>query len=117
MRIAGERLALESIAVNAVPDPGGGLARLGGRIAAAIPGLWGYVGVDLVATPSGPVVLEVNPRLTTSYCGLRSALQINAAELVLGFLRPDRGDDHRPPGAQTTAEISLGDPACAMTWS
>ena len=110
---AGGRLALEGITVNAVPDAGGQLAALGGRIAAAIPDLWGYVGVDLVATADGPVVLEINPRLTTSYCGLRPALQVNAAELVLGLLRPDRHGDWHPPAVQGTAELFLGDPACA----
>lgn len=86
--------ALESITVNAVPDRSGRLADLGRRIAAAIPGLWGYVGVDLVLSERGPVVLEVNPRLTTSYCGLRSALGINAAALVLDLpsLGADRAD-------------------------
>jgi predicted ATP-grasp superfamily ATP-dependent carboligase len=69
--------------------------------------------VDLVATASGPVVLEINPRLTTSYCGLRPALHLNAAELVLRLLRRDRRDDWRPPAAQRTAELFLGDPACA----
>lgn len=113
VRIAGGRLALEGITVNAVPDVGGELAALAGRIAAAIPDLWGYVGVDLVATASGPVVLEINPRLTTSYCGLRPALQVNAAELVLGLLRPDRRDDWRSPAAPGTAELFLGNPACA----
>ena len=112
IRIADGRLALEGITVNAVPDVGGELAVLGGRIAAAIPGLWGYVGVDLVATASGPVVLEINPRLTTSYCGLRPALHLNAAELVLRLLR-GRRDDWRPPAAQRTAELFLGDLACA----
>jgi predicted ATP-grasp superfamily ATP-dependent carboligase len=110
--IAGGRLALEGITVNAVPDAGGQLAALGGRIAAAIPDLWGYVGVDLVATADGPVVLEINPRLTTSYCGLRPALQVNAAELVLGLLRPDRRGDWHPPAAQGIAELFLGDHAC-----
>lgn len=33
--------------------------------------LRGLVGVDLVLTPAGPVVIEINPRLTTSYLGLR----------------------------------------------
>jgi predicted ATP-grasp superfamily ATP-dependent carboligase len=113
VRVADGRLALEGITVNAVPDGTGELAALGGRIAGAIPDLWGYVGVDLVATASGPVVLEINPRLTTSYCGLRPALQVNAAELVLGLLRPDRRDDWRPPAGQGTAELFLGDPACA----
>jgi predicted ATP-grasp superfamily ATP-dependent carboligase len=80
------RISLERILVNAVPDGDGRWARLADRIAAAIPGLWGYVGVDLVLSPAGPVVLEINPRLTTSYCGLRVALGINTAALVLGLL-------------------------------
>jgi predicted ATP-grasp superfamily ATP-dependent carboligase len=117
LRVAGRHLVLEGIAVNAVPDRDGRLAALGGRIAAAMPGLWGYVGVDLVATPSGPVVLEINPRLTTSYCGLQPALGINAAEMVLALLRPDRRGHWCPPSVQATAEVLLGDPACAMTQS
>ncbi len=117
LRVAGGRLALEGIAVTAVPDVDGRLAALADRIAAAIPGLWGYVGLDFVATPGGPVVLEVNPRLTTSYCGLRSALQVNAADLVLGLLRPDRRDDDWRPPAPAVAELVLGDPAWAVTQS
>jgi predicted ATP-grasp superfamily ATP-dependent carboligase len=80
------RISVERILVNAVPDRDGRWARLADRVAAAIPGLWGYVGVDLLLTPAGPVVLEINPRLTTSYCGLRAALGINTAALVLGLL-------------------------------
>lgn len=58
-------------------------------VAAAIPGLWGHVGVDLVDTPDGPVVLEINPRLTTSYAGLGAALGSNPAALVLQLLTRD----------------------------
>jgi len=52
-------------------------------IAAAIPGLAGYVGVDLVDGADGPLVLEVNPRLTTSYAGLAASLKANPAAWVL----------------------------------
>lgn len=92
VRVEDGHPALEAITVNAVPDPSGRLADLARCIAAPIPGLWGYVGVDLVLSERGPVVLEVNPRLTTSYCGLRSALGINAAALVLDLPRNDRAD-------------------------
>jgi predicted ATP-grasp superfamily ATP-dependent carboligase len=44
----------------------------------ALPGLRGYVGVDLVLTESEAFVIEVNPRLTTAYLGVRSALEGNA---------------------------------------
>ena len=56
------------------------------KIAAALPGLWGYVGVDLIESAAGPQVLEVNPRLTTSYAGLRRCLATNPASLVLDLL-------------------------------
>lgn len=59
------------------------LMDLGQGIGSAIPGLWGYVGVDLVITENGPVVLEVNPRLTTSYVGLTRSVGANVAEFLL----------------------------------
>ena len=49
----------------------------------ALPGLRGYFGIDLVLTRSGPVFIEVNPRLTTSYVGLRRAFSVNLAEALL----------------------------------
>lgn len=65
-------------------------------VAAAIPGLWGYVGVDLIDSPDGPVVLEINPRLTTSYAGLRQAVGLNPAGLVLDLLKRQIPDIQRP---------------------
>lgn len=62
-----------------------GLARLASDIAAALPGLFGYVGVDYIDTPDGPMILEINPRLTTSYAGLRRATGMNVAAAVLGL--------------------------------
>lgn len=63
------------------------LAALAARIHAAIPGLRGYVGVDLVLTAGGrPVVIEVNPRLTCAYVGLSKRLGRNLAGEVLACL-------------------------------
>ncbi len=45
-------------------------------------GLRGYVGVDMVLTNDEPVVVEVNPRLTTSYIGLRKVINFNLAQAV-----------------------------------
>jgi predicted ATP-grasp superfamily ATP-dependent carboligase len=44
------------------------------RTCEAFPGLHGYVGVDLVLTSDDAVVIEINPRLTTAYLGVRSAI-------------------------------------------
>lgn len=46
-------------------------------------GLKGYVGVDIILTDEGPVVMEINPRLTTSYVGLRRVVNFNPAETII----------------------------------
>jgi predicted ATP-grasp superfamily ATP-dependent carboligase len=46
-------------------------------------GLKGYVGVDMVLANEGPVVMEVNPRLTISYIGLRKAVGFNPAQAIV----------------------------------
>ncbi|MBN2318922.1 MAG: ATP-grasp domain-containing protein [Acidobacteria bacterium] len=48
-----------------------------------IPGLNGYAGVDLILTDDAVRLVEINPRLTTSYIGLRQVSRINPAELIL----------------------------------
>jgi len=50
---------------------------------AGIDGMAGYVGVDLVLGDDGDYLIEINPRLTTSYLGLRQLCQQNLAELML----------------------------------
>jgi predicted ATP-grasp superfamily ATP-dependent carboligase len=61
-------------------------SRLAERAVAALPPAVGYVGVDLVlgSDPTGAedVVIEVNPRLTTSYVGLRAAAKSNLAQAI-----------------------------------
>ena len=62
---------------------------LGRRAVEAVPGLLGYVGVDLVLAEHShqalaqDVVVEINPRLTTSYVGLRMLADDNLARLML----------------------------------
>jgi hypothetical protein len=57
---------------------------------AAVPELQGYVGVDLIVPEVGsrePVVVEINPRLTTSYLGYAALTGDNLAARILF---PDR---------------------------
>jgi predicted ATP-grasp superfamily ATP-dependent carboligase len=86
IRIEGHELHFVGVKVNTVQTNRDRYAQLARQIAGAIPGLWGYVGVDLIETNNGPVVIEINPRLTTSYAGLRQALGTNPAALVLALL-------------------------------
>jgi predicted ATP-grasp superfamily ATP-dependent carboligase len=89
VRLEGDRFRYHGGAVGGREDRRTAYEPLAARIAAAVPALWGYAGVDLVETAGGPVVLEINPRLTTTYAGLRRALGVNPAGLVLQLLSPD----------------------------
>lgn len=57
------------------------------RVAGSLPDWRGYIGLDLVLGEDprgdGDVVVEVNPRLTTSYVGLRQAVDGNLAGMML----------------------------------
>ena len=72
--------------INSFTDISGELDRLAQRIAAAIPGLWGFVGVDFILTDTGPIVLEVNPQMTTSCAGLHASIGCNPVALILDLL-------------------------------
>ena len=67
--LAARATALARQALNAMPDP------------------HGFVGVDLMlenaGDGSGDLVIEINPRLTTSYIGLRTAAHGNLAQAMV----------------------------------
>lgn len=56
------------------------------QIAEVIPGLAGYVGIDVIVDGDEVFIVEINPRLTTSYVGLRESIGINPAELIINTL-------------------------------
>ena len=53
-------------------------------------GLRGYVGVDLILTEDEPVIIEINPRITTSYIGLSQVANTNMAGLILSACLEER---------------------------
>jgi predicted ATP-grasp superfamily ATP-dependent carboligase len=61
--------------------------KLARRAVECVPGLLGYVGVDLVLGDaedgSADYAIEINPRLTTSYVGLRALADFNVAATML----------------------------------
>ena len=52
------------------------------RAVALVPGLRGYVGVDLVFGEETCWLIEINPRVTTSYVGLRRVVGLNMAAAI-----------------------------------
>jgi predicted ATP-grasp superfamily ATP-dependent carboligase len=64
------------------------VTRVAEQVRNALGGFRGYLGVDLVVPPDlsdslPAVVIEVNPRLCTSYTGYRSLSHLNLAEQIL----------------------------------
>ncbi len=76
---------LKGLVVNGMLEQWGPFNKIAENIARTDIGLWGYIGVDLIVTETGPVVVEINPRLTTSYVGLRESLALNPAELIVSI--------------------------------
>jgi predicted ATP-grasp superfamily ATP-dependent carboligase len=65
--------------------------RLARQAVQSVPGLRGHVGVDLILASGGrDVVMEINPRLTTSYLGLRRLARVNLAGAMLDVARGRR---------------------------
>lgn len=63
------------------------------KVAGCFTGLKGYVGVDLVLAKDNLFVVDVNPRLTTSYVGLSGVANFNVAEgLVNAVLKGEIPD-------------------------
>lgn len=78
----------------------------------AVPGLMGYVGVDIVLGDNmrEDYVIEINPRLTTSYLGLRRLAKDNLAEAMLNVVR----GIHVPPIRWRKGRIDFSSDGFAM---
>ena len=77
-------LGVQAAAIAATDPRAATLHALATRVSAAIPGLRGYVGIDVVWNErEGPVVIEVNPRVTCAYVGLSALLRRNLAADIL----------------------------------
>jgi predicted ATP-grasp superfamily ATP-dependent carboligase len=52
------------------------------KVIDCFPGLKGYIGVDLILNEKGPVIVDVNPRLTTSFIGLSRVAGFNFGDAI-----------------------------------
>ena len=90
IEINNHRLSYKGSVINGLREHWQAFEALANQIASAIPSLAGYVGVDVIVDDDKIYVLEINPRLTTSFAGLREATGANPAELIINTLtQPD----------------------------
>ena len=91
IKIAGSpgRLSYHGGSIPAPDVDRAAVNRLVAQVHAAVPGLRGWWGIDFVIPDEpfdgsfDPVLIEVNPRLTTSYLGYRALTDDNLAERLL----------------------------------
>ncbi|WP_168788610.1 ATP-grasp domain-containing protein [Paraburkholderia aromaticivorans] len=85
--VAGGRLRYDGVTVGSITLNslvGHSCSALVRRIAATLPGLAGFVGIDVVwHRERGPVVIEINPRATCAYVDLAKRADLNLAANIL----------------------------------
>ena len=106
MRFNGTKLKYQGGVVNDLIKYRDAFQHVAEKIAQAFSGLAGYVGVDLVVNGDDIHVLEINPRLTTSYVAMHQACGVNPARMLLDLFY---NDTFNPPAiAYRKVDISLG---------
>lgn len=83
IEIKNNQLAFKGVQINAYKQHWDIFARVADYLQERMPSLQGLVGVDVVFDENKMMVIEINPRLTTSYVGLRLAIGVNPAKLLL----------------------------------
>lgn len=76
-------LKLVGVTVNGLSEQHADFDSLSDRIALAMPTLNGYVGVDVIVDEDEFIMVEINPRITTSYIALSESLGCNPMRMIL----------------------------------
>jgi len=104
----GSQFKLTGITVNGMLPYWQRFETIARKIAKMLPDALGYVGVDVIVDVENNdkiYVVEINPRLTTSYIGLHEALNYNPAKLILDCVLNDKFE--MPVLARKQVEIQL----------
>lgn len=89
----GDHFKLSGITVNGMLVYWQRFETIARKIAKMLPDALGYLGVDVIIDTENEgkiYVLEINPRLTTSYVGLAQALDYNPAKLIMDCVLNDK---------------------------
>ena len=77
------QMYLSGIMVNIKDDRYIKIISIISRIKNILPGLRGFVGIDLLINDKEIFIIEINPRLTTSFIGVYDTLGINIIDLII----------------------------------
>ena len=102
-----ETFTLKGITLNGMQGYWQRFETIARRIAKMLPDASGYIGVDLILDTQHDkiLVVEINPRLTTSYVGLRDAIGHNPAKIILDSIKEVKFN--MPKLQRNVVEISL----------
>ena len=76
-------LKLEKILVNVNPINLTKISYMLSKLKKLLPGLIGYIGIDIIIKNSNIYIVEINPRFTTSFIGLHESVGINLIDLFI----------------------------------
>ena len=83
----GNQFKLIGITINGMQTYWQRFETLARKIARMLPDALGYVGVDVIIDENDKIfVIDINPRLTSSYAGLREATGRNPAQIILACI-------------------------------
>lgn len=103
-----EHLIFQGAIVNGLSAHQANFKLLADHIASAIPTLNGFVGVDIILNGDQIFVVEINPRVTTTYIGLRDSLGLNPMRLLLDLVNANNSTFTLPSNiAHKAVEINL----------
>jgi len=87
-----DTFSLKGVTVNGTQAYWQRFETLARKIAKMLPDASGYIGVDVIIdTESDTIyVVEINPRLTTSYAGMREAIGHNPAKIILESIKDSK---------------------------
>lgn len=77
------QLTFNGCLINGMQAYSSMLEQLANQVAAAFPQLAGYVGIDVILSNNKLYIVEINPRITTSYAGLSEATGLNVTALLI----------------------------------
>lgn len=85
-----DQLIYSGSTVNGISEsqlPFATASKLAKHVHQTIAGLWGLIGIDLIVTEDAILIIDINPRLTSSYIGLARSLKQNPAKLLLSMIK------------------------------